>query len=60
MCMCMCIMLILINPLQFVFKEYGGLTSLADKLDIHWYLYTILILGNCGKLKDLAGKMVAD
>ena len=21
---------ILVNPLQFVFKEYGGLTSLAD------------------------------
>ena len=28
---------ILVNPLQFVFKEYDGLTSLADLLDIHWY-----------------------
>ena len=34
----------LINPPQFVFKVYGGLTSLADQLDNHWYLYIILVL----------------
>ena len=38
---------ILINLPQFAFKEYGGLMSLADKLDVHWYLYIILVLGNC-------------
>ena len=42
---------ILVNPPQFTFKEYGGLTSLADELDIHGYLYFILVLGNCGGLK---------
>ena len=51
---------ILINLPQFVFKEYGGLTSLVDKLDIHWYLYIILVLGNIGGLKVLADKGVAD
>ena len=40
----------LVNLLQLVFKEYGGLTSLADQLDIHWYLYIILVLGKCGGL----------
>ena len=24
--------------------------SLLDELDIHWYLYIILVLGNCGRL----------
>ena len=42
---------IFINPPQFVFKEYGGLTSLVDLLDIHLYLYIILVLGNCGSLR---------
>ena len=36
---------------KFVFKEYGGLMSLADQLDIHWYLYIILVLGNGDGLK---------
>ena len=39
----------LVNPLQFIFKGYGGLMHLADKQDIHWYLYVILVLGNCGR-----------
>ena len=34
--------------------------SLADLLDIHWYLYIILVLGNCGRLKGLVYKVVAD
>ena len=34
--------------------------SLADLLDIHWYLYIILVLGNSGGLKGLADKVVAD
>ena len=36
------------NLLQFIFKQYGGLMSLADLLDIHWYLYVILVMENCG------------
>ena len=28
--------------------------SLADLLDNHWYLYIILVLGNCGGLADKA------
>ena len=28
--------------------------GLVDYLDIHWYLYIILVLGNCGRLKVLA------
>ena len=51
---------ILINPPQFIFEEYGGVTSLADQLDIHWYLHIVLVLGNCGQLKVLANKAVAD
>ena len=34
--------------------------SLADQLDVHWYLYIILVLGSCGGLKGLADKAVAD
>ena len=34
--------------------------SLADKPDIHWYLYIILVPGNCGGLKGLADKAVVD
>ena len=34
--------------------------SLADELDIHWYLYIILVLGNCGRLEGLTDKVVAD
>ena len=33
---------------------------LADQPDIHWHLYTILVLENCGGLKSLADKAVAD
>ena len=33
--------------------------SLTDKLDVHWYLYIILVLGNCGRLKGLVDKSVA-
>ena len=29
-------------------------------MDIHWYLYVILVLGNCGGLKGLADKAVVD
>ena len=29
-------------------------------MDVHWYLYIILVLGNCGGLKGLADKAVAD
>ena len=29
-------------------------------MDIHWYLYIILVLGNCGRLKSLTDKVVAD
>ena len=29
-------------------------------MDVHWYLYIILALGNCGGLKGLADKPVAD
>ena len=31
-----------------------------DSLDVHWYLYNILVLGNCGRLKGLSEKVVAD
>ena len=34
--------------------------SLADKPDNHWYLNIILVLKNCGGLKGLADKAVAD
>ena len=34
--------------------------SLADGLDIHWYLYIIFVLGNCGGLKGLVDKAVVD
>ena len=34
--------------------------SLADELNIHWYLYIILVLENCGTLKGLADKAVVD
>ena len=34
--------------------------SLADSLDIHWYLYITRVLGNYGRLKDLVDKAVAD
>ena len=34
--------------------------SLTDELDIHWYLYIILVLGNYGRLKGLVDKLVAD
>ena len=34
--------------------------SLVDQLDIHWYSYIILVLGNCGRLKGLAEKVVVD
>ena len=44
-----------------IFEEYGGLTSLVDSLFIGTvYLYIILVLGNCGGLKGLADKAVAD
>ena len=36
------------------FEEYGGLTGYS------WYLYIILVLGNCGRLKGLADKVVAN
>ena len=29
-------------------------------MDIHWYLCIILVLGNCGRLKGLTDKAVAD
>ena len=29
-------------------------------MDIHWYLYIILVLGNCGGLKGLVDNVVAD
>ena len=45
----------LVSPPQFVFKEYGGLTSLAVQPDIHWYLYIISVLGNCARLKRFGG-----
>ena len=31
--------------------------SLIDQLDIHWCLYIILVLGNCGRLMSLADKL---
>ena len=34
--------------------------SLVDQLDIHWYLYIILVLGNCGGSKGLSDKVVVD
>ena len=37
--------------------------NMADQLDIYWYvpyLYIILVLGNCGRLKGLADKAVVD
>ena len=43
---------LLICPNSFS-QEYGGLTSLGDELDMHWYLYIILVLGDCGGLKGL-------
>ena len=49
-----------VNLPQFVFKVYGGLMSLADYLDIHWYLYIILELGNCDGLRGLVDKAVVD
>ena len=33
---------------------FGGLTG------IHWYLYIILVLGNCGGLTGLADKVLVD
>ena len=51
---------IFVNLPQFFIKEYGALTHLVDKLDIHWYLYIILVLGNCGGIKGLAAKAVVD
>ena len=44
---------ILVNLPQFVFKEYGGLTSLAD-LDIHCYLYIIIVLVRTEPLEIVA------
>ena len=29
-------------------------------MDIHWYLYIILVLGICGKLGGLVDKAMAD
>ena len=31
---------------HFVFEEYDGLMRLVGSLDIHWYLYIILVFGN--------------
>ena len=46
---------IFINLPQFVFKEYGGLTSLTD-LDIHCYLYIIIVLIRTEPLEIVADK----
>ena len=35
-------------------NELGGLTG------FHWYLYIILVMGNCGGLKRLVDKAVVD
>ena len=34
--------------------------SLAYQLDIYWYLYIIMVLGNCGRLIGLVDKAVVD
>ena len=34
--------------------------SFVDKLDIDWYLDIISVLGNCGGLRGLTDKAVAD
>ena len=34
--------------------------NMVDLLDNHWYLYIILVLGNCGRLKGLMDEAVAD
>ena len=52
--------MILVYPPQVIYKKCGGLTSLADQLDIHWYLYIVSVLGNCDKLKGLVDKVIAD
>ena len=35
-----------------LFSKYVGLVILADQVDIHLYMYIILVLGNCGGLED--------
>ena len=30
------------------FQKNDRLTCLVDYLNIHWYLYIVLVLGNCG------------
>ena len=47
------------SSMKFSALWYDELTILADQLDIHWYLI-VLVLGNCGRLKGLADKAVAD
>ena len=51
---------LLIRCNSFSRNTYGALKSLADYLDIHCYLYIILLLENCGGLKGLADEVVLD
>ena len=52
--------------LKIIYSEYSLICrnsfsmNLVDQLDNHWYLYIILVLGNCGGLKGLADEAVAD
>ena len=41
------------NSFQRIWRinEFGGLLDI--ELDIHWYLYIVLVLGYCGGLKGL-------
>ena len=53
----------LINPLQFVFQEYGGLINELGGLTGYSLVlvhYIGTVLGNCGGLKGLVDKVVAD